>query len=182
MRSEVKGIWFDSARGWLDRHHGRARLERIDARVAPQYRGILRDALTSGWYPEEALAEMLFAMRAELTDGSREAFIGIIESITLEGVGRFFRLVLSLASPTFVLRKVPVLWDRMRRGAGRVEVEVLPDRVRLHYREFPWFGDENYRLMTVGTLTGICKAAGARAPQVEIVDWGRDRLDVDVRA
>ena len=58
MHSEVKGIWFDSARGWLERHHGREMFDRIDARVAAPYRGILRDALTSDWYPEEALAEL----------------------------------------------------------------------------------------------------------------------------
>ena len=156
--------------------------DRIDARVAMPYRGILRNALTSDWYPEEALAELLTALRAELTDGTPESFVDIIEKITLEGVGRFFRLVLALASPTFVLRKVPILWARMRRGAGCVEVDAQRDRVLLRYREFPWFDRETYRLMTVGTLVGICKAAGSKSPRVTVIDWGRNHLDVEVRA
>jgi hypothetical protein len=180
-QSEVKGIWFDSARGWLTRHHDPSVLQRIERRVPSPYRGILVDPLTSQWYPEAALAEMLAALRAELTDGSEASFVQLIEQITLDGVGRFFRLVLALASPSFVLRKVPVLWARMRRGAGRVEVAAAAGAVRLRYREFPWFDDPNYRLMTVGTLVGICKAAGARTPQVTVVDWAPDALDVDVR-
>lgn len=180
-KSEVKGIWFDSARGWLRRNRDLGVLARIDARVSPQYRGVIIDPLASEWYPEEVLAELLVALRAELTDGSSEAFVQAIEEITLDGVGRFFRLVLALASPRFVLRKVPILWSRMRRGAGRVEVEADPDRVRLRYRDFPWFYDPNYRLMTVGTLRGICRAAGAAAPEVVVADWSPDSLDVDVR-
>ncbi len=148
--------------------------------MAPPYRGILLDPLPGEWYPEAALGELLAAVRAELTDGSAEAFVQVIEDVTLDGVGRFFRLVLALASPGFVLRKVPVLWHRMRRGVGRVDVEAVHDRVVLRYRTFPYFDDENYRLMTVGTLRGVYRAAGAATPQVQILDWGPDRLDVEV--
>ena len=179
-QSEVKGIWFDTARGWLRREVGEEKLARIDARVSPAHRGVLLEPVVAEWYPEEALAELLAAMRAELTDGSRREFMRLIEEITLEGVGRFFRLVLSLASPRFVLRKVPVLWNRLRRGDGRVDVEITTDRIKLHYRDFPYFDAENYRLMTVATLAGVCKAAGSQTPRVEIVGWTHDSLDVDV--
>lgn len=180
MASEVKGIWFESARGWLLRTHGPEALVRVEQRLDPELRGLLREPMASQWYPESSLAALLVATRDELTDGSARGFIAMVEDITLDGVGRFFRLVLSLASPGFVLRKVPVLWNRMRRGAGRVEVETRPDRVRLRYREFPWFDDENYRLMTVATIQGICRAAGSRAPVAEVVQWSPDTLDVDV--
>lgn len=181
MTSEVKGIWFDSALRWLTRTRGPGAAVQLDARVSEPYRGILLEPLVSDWYPEQALAELLAAMRAELTDGSDEAFVDVIEQITLDGVGRFFRLVLSLASPAFVVRKVPVLWGRMRRGAGRVEVEAGDDVIHLHYREFPWFADDNYRLLTVGSLRGVCVASGASNPDVQIVDASDDSLDVDVR-
>ena len=179
--SEVKGIWFDSALRWLERTHGPGAAARLDARVSAPYRGILTEPLAFQWYPEAALAELLPAMRAELTDGSDEAFVSVVEQITLDGVGRFFRLVLSLASPAFVVRKVPVLWGRMRRGAGRVEVESGDGVVHLHYRDFPWFADDNYRLLTVGSLRGVCAAAGAKDPDVTIVGATDDTLDVDVR-
>jgi hypothetical protein len=179
--SEVKGIWFDSAARWLRRTRGPDAAARLDALVSEAHRGILLDPVVFDWYPEAALGDLLAAVRVELTDGSAGAFVHIIEEITLDGVGRFFRLVLSLASPSFVLRKVPILWGRMRRGAGRVEVDATLQRVRLRYRDFPYFDDENYRLMTVATLGGVCRAAGAKAPSVEIVAWTADSLDVDVR-
>lgn len=182
MHSEVKGIWFDSARAWLRTHADSGVVARMDARVSAAHRGVIADPVVSAWYPEDALAELLAALRAEVTDGSPERFIELVEAITLEGVGRFFRLLLALASPRFVLKKVPVLWGRMRRGGGRVSVTVAADHVALHYREFPRFHDENYRLMTVATLAGVCRAAGAKAPHVEIVDWTHDSLDVIVRA
>lgn len=178
--SEVKGIWFDSASRWVRRTHGLEALARVDARVSAEHRGILLDPVAFEWYPEAALGDLLAAVRAELTDGTADAFVRVMEDVTLDGVGRFFRLVLSLASPSFVLRKVPVLWGRMRRGAGGVQVEVERQRVVLRYREFPYFEDENYRLMTVGTLRGVCRAAGASAPSVEISRWTPDAMDVVV--
>lgn len=179
--SEVKGIWFDSAARWLRHTHGPGVLARVDARVAAPHRGILLDPVVFDWYPEAALQQMLAAVRDELTDGSDAAFVRLMEEVTLDGVGRFFRLVLSLASPSFVVRKVPVLWGRMRRGQGRVEVEPAGRAIALRYRDFPWFHDQNYRLMTVGTLRGVCRAAGAKAPSVEITAWTPDSLDVTVR-
>jgi len=178
--SEVKGIWFETARGWLSQKRGVAVVARVDARVSPQFRGILREPVVSEWYPEAALAEMLAALRDEITDGSPAEFVRIIEEITLAGVGRFFKLVLSLASPTFVLRKVPILWGRLRRGDASVEVDATADGARVRYGNFPWLGDENYRLMTVGTLIGVCKAAGAKSPRVDIVRWTNDSLVVAV--
>lgn len=182
MASEVKGIWFDSAARWVRTTRGEDALARVDARVSAPHRGILLDPVAFRWYPESALGELLAAVRAELTDGSDAAFVQVMEEVTLDGVGRFFRLVLALASPSFVVRKVPVLWTRMRRGAGRVDVQVQPTHVRLLYRDFPYFHDDNYRLMTVGTLRGVARAAGAKAPTVEIAGWSSDSLDVDVFA
>jgi hypothetical protein len=179
--SEVKGIWFASACGWIRRQHGNDVLARVDARMPMGFRGLLLDPLPSEWYPERALALMLAAARAELTDGSAPQFITLLEDITLDGVGRFFRLVLSLSSPRFVLGKVPVMWSRLRRGAGVVSIEMKPDAVLVRYGEFPHFDDENYRLMTVASLQGICRATGSKAPRAEIERWTSDALDVLVR-
>lgn len=144
-------------------------------------RSALAEPVAAQWYPEICLAHTLAALRRQLTDGSAFEFMRLVEDITIDGVGRFFRLVLALASPAFVLRKVPVLWGRMRRGQGRVEVELLGDRVQLRYAEFPWFDDENYRLMTMATLRGVTRAAGASTPLVEPVRWTHDAFVVDVR-
>jgi hypothetical protein len=176
----VKGIWFASASGWIRKHHGDAALARVDARMPLGFRGLLRDPMPSEWYPEAALGLMLAAARAELTDGTVPTFVTLLEEITLEGVGRFFRLVLSLTSARFVLKKVPVMWSRLRRGAGSVTVEVRDDAVVVRYRDFPHFDDENYRWMTVASLQGICRATGSRAPRAEIERWTMDALDVNV--
>lgn len=179
--SEVKGIWFASARGYVLRRYGVEALARVDARMPMGLRGVLLDPLPSDWYPERTLGQMLAAARAELTDGSEPAFVALLEEITREGVGRFFRLVLSLSSARFVLRKVPVLWARLRRGAGRVVAEANDRGVSLSYRDFPHFDDENYRLLTLASLQGLCRATGSVDPIATITAWTHDSLDVDVR-
>ena len=180
-RSEVKGIWFDSARTFVLRRHGPDVLARLVAELPPEIQPVLRDPIAAEWYPEECLAHMLAAVRRQLTDGSQSDFMRLLEEITIDGVGRFFRLVLSLSSPTFVLKKVPVLWGRMRRGQGRVEVEVRDAVVQVRYADFPWFDDENYRLMTLATLRGVARACGARSAWAEPVRWTADSFVVDVR-
>ena len=178
--SEVKGIWFESVRSYVLRHHGQDALDRMIAEVPPPMQAALREPIASQWYPEPNLAHMLAAVRAQLTDGSRPDFTRLLEEITIDGVGRFFRLVLALASPAYVLRKIPVLWGRMRRGEGSVSVAPTDGGVQVRYADFPWFDDENYRLMTLASLRGIARACGARSAWAEPVRWTRDSFVVDV--
>ena len=178
--SEVKGIWFLSAIRYLREAHGEAMVERVTEGLLPEHRPIFTDALPGEWYPEAALQDMLAVLFGQVAGGDEDLFVRFVEEASVYGTGRFFRVLLGLASTRFLMRRVPVLWDRMRRGLGRVEVEQGERTTVLHYRDFPYFADPNYRLMTVGTLRGLCRVAGQVRPNVEIVDYGTDFLDVRV--
>ena len=55
---EVKGLWFQSTRSYLDRTGGDALLREIAGRMTDHSEALL-DPITGAWYPEEALHELL---------------------------------------------------------------------------------------------------------------------------
>ncbi len=176
---EVKGLWFESTRGYVLHTHGPEKLAQLDRRMQ-QWQGVLLEPTSAQWYPEEALQRLLGVLRADLSDGSPGDFIHLLDEITVAGIGRFFRLALSVPSASFVLRKSPVFWRLLRRGPAEHDVEFTADRVRMRYRDFPYFDDENYRLMTVGTVRGLLRASGTTDAIVEVASHDRDSLITDV--
>ncbi len=180
MPSEVKGAWFIAARAWLVDNGGAFALERILHAMPPEHRSAVRDPIPSSWYPERALQTALHAMR-DVLDLDATRFVDVMDGCTVIGTSRFFRALLRVATASFVLRQVPVMWTRIRRGEGRVEVEDAPGASLLRYREFPYFDDECYRLLTIGSLRAVVRTCTARDPEVTIVRWTRDALDVRVR-
>lgn len=180
MSSEVKGAWFIAARAWLTERENPFALERIVHAMPQEHRDALRDPIPSSWYPEEALQTALRALR-DVLDLDAARFVDVMDACTVIGTSRFFRALLRVATPSFVLRQVPVMWGRIRRGAGRVEVDDTGTEALLRYREFPYFADEHYRLLTVGSLRAVVRTCTGRDPDVTVVRWTPDALDVRVR-
>ena len=176
---EVKGLWFESTRGYVLRLHGAERLAELDRRMQA-WKGVLLEPTSAQWYPEAALQRLLWVLRAELSDGTPEDFVHLLDEISVAGIGRFFRLVLSVSSASFVLRKSPVFWRLLRRGPGEHEVECTPDRVRMRYRDFPYFDDVLYRHYLRALLGSLVRPSLGRDPTVELVAHGGDWLDVAV--
>ena len=113
----------------------------------------------------------------------RLVFISVFIAVVyggIIGVNRFFRVLLRLSSPAFVLRQTPTMWRQIRRGQGRGEVEPVPGGTLIRYRDFPWFDDVNYRLLAKGSLGAIVAIAGKQLPRVDISDFGSDWLDARV--
>lgn len=179
--NEVKGIWFESARTHVRDRYGQGMLDELVQAVAPEYRSAITDPLAGAWYPEEALQQLLAAMSSIMAGDDPREFVRIIEESTEHAVGRFFRLLLQIGRPAFALRNVPTLWERVRRGPGRVEVELARGVAAIAYRDFPYFGDPHYRLMTIGTLSAVARLAGARSVDAAVLRHGEDWLDVEVR-
>lgn len=175
--SEVKGVWFVSLAKHLEGKGRRKVLDGTFARLSPTHP--LRDPIASAWYPERDLQMALVALREAAGGLSSDAFATLMSDVTEEGIGRFFRVVLGLASPGFVFKNIPVMWSRIRRGAGKVVVDVQPEAAVVRYTDFPWFADENYRLLTVGSLRTLQRVAGAKGA-VEIVHRADDALTVKV--
>jgi hypothetical protein len=178
--SEVKGIWFSSLHRFLNQQHGPESVERLIAALPPTYQDALADPLVSAWYPEDALGETLRQAHALIADGDDASFETLIQGVTVQGVGRFFRVLLYFTSPTFVLSKIPTVWDRLRRGPGRVMVDTRPKGALVKYRSFPYFDERTYQLMTVAAIRGMLEACGAKSPRIAIVAQTHDSLDVEV--
>jgi hypothetical protein len=178
--SEVKGIWFVTARSYVLEEHGPERLAAMAAMMDERWRSVLREPLTSVWYPEQALSQALAAMCAVLANGSQDRFTRVVEDCTAVGVSRFFKVMLLVSSARFALRQVPTMWRHIRRGAGRVEVADRKTGTLVAYREFPYFDDPNYRSLTLGSLTAMLRICTRHTPQVTIRAYGKSWLDVEV--
>ena len=176
--SEVKGSWFVTARTYLHAKGGDELLERVARFVPDDGRHSLFEPLASDWYPEALLQQALAGMRAELADGSSHRFLTVMQECTAIGINRFFRVLLRMSSTEFVLRQVPTMWRQIRRGAGEVSVETTPKATVLHYRAFPYFDDENYRLLTRGSLASLVMTSTGEAAEVHVDHYGSDWLDV----
>jgi hypothetical protein len=179
--SEVKGLWFVVARRYLiDRYEPDLPL-RMASLVAPELREVILEPLRSAWYPEAALQEFMAAFDRLVTHGDRKRLVAVFEECTLQGVHRFFQALLRLTSPDFLLKKTPVLWNFVRRGAGSVAVEADEARAIVRYRDFPYFEDRNYQLLALGTLRPLATLCGGTNPRADTLDVGKDWLDVEVR-
>lgn len=179
-RSEVKGPWFVAMRAWLDANASDGTAARVIQRIPVEHRRAVREPLPSEWYPEEALASALAAVDAEITKGDREAFLGVMEACTEIGLSRFFRVLLRLSTPAFVLRRVPTMWRQIRRGAGEVEVAERGSVVELRYRAFPWFEDARYELLTLGSVRALMKTCTGTSPSIDVAHRAPDALTLHI--
>src|SRR4051812_12934585 len=118
---EVKGLFFVVARKYVLDTYGEDAVAGMVDVMSERHRPAMREPLHSSWYVEEALQESLAAFQRVVARGDDHAFLSALEACTVDGVNRFFQLLIGLASPAFVLRKCPVLWRFVRRGPGRSE-------------------------------------------------------------
>ena len=103
-----------------------------------------------------------------------------MEGCTEIGVSRFFRVLLRLSTPGFVLRQVPTMWRHIRRGRGEVRVREEDGAFVLEYSDFPWFADPLYEHLTVGSVRALVRIATGKAPTIRAEGLG-DRLTLWVR-
>lgn len=178
--SEIKGVWLVTAKSWVLGQRTVAELNAVARHVDPAMRSALTDPLPSEWYPEETLQQVLRGMRSVLAEDSDSRFLELMRQCTRIGVNRFFRALLRLGSAQFVLRQVPTMWRQIRRGTGRVEVETESNRIQLRYRDFPYFDDPNYRLLTLGSLGAVVELCTSSQPSVSLGAHGSDWLDVAI--
>ena len=125
------------------------------------------------------MREVLVAIHEGPLAGDHDAFVRFARALAHEGITRFMRVFLSLASARFVLKRVPVVWRRLRRNAGEVVVAVQGDRINIRYTDFPFFGTSTYRLLSLANCQALAHAATGRFPAGTIVDWSEDTLALD---
>lgn len=178
---EVKGVWFVTARSFVLEHHGEETLRGIRDWIDPAYRHVVEEPIASEWYVEAALQQTLAAANQVVAAGDKDRFVEFIEGCTEQGVSRFFSVLIQLSTPAFIMGKVPFMWERIRRGPGFVEVEATDDGSFIHYQRFPYFDDFLYRMLTVGSLRAVTRRCTGTEPDVRVLEWGPDELQVLVR-
>lgn len=158
MGEEVKGAYFVVARRYVEQRFGADALEELIAEMPVADREVLDEPSSGAWYPERVLMSAQKAMFETVAyrdlDRYENAMAGCIEL----GVNTFFRVLLGISTPDFLLRQYPTLYSRVRRGASRVVVERSGPRTLVHYLDFPHADDElNHRAIraTFRTLVGL---------------------------
>lgn len=180
-RSEVKGLWFTTARRYVLDVHGRDVLAAVLEDIPAEHRLAMRSPLPSQWYPEETLQQSLAAANRVMARGSRERMLELLEECSIIGINHFFRIALRITTTTFALRMLPTTWTHMRRGPGRMSVELRAGEGIVEYSSFPYFDDPNYRLLVLGTLRPLLRLSTGREPRVEIAEYTTDSLRAIVR-
>jgi hypothetical protein len=180
-RSEVKGLWFTTARRFMLDAHGRDALAAVIEDIPEEHRRALAAPLPSQWYPEETLQESLGAASRVMARGSRDKMLELLEGCSIVGVNHFFRIALRITTTTFALRMLPTTWTHMRRGPGRMSVDLRAGEGIIDYADFPYFGDLNYRLLVLGTLRPLLRMSTGREPNVEIERYDKSSLRAIVR-
>jgi hypothetical protein len=180
QRSYVKGLWFITARRYAEVRYGDAMLGVVIESMPPRYQHAMRNPLASEWYDEEALGHALRAARDVLAGGTDERMLEVLEGSTLEGINRFWRAALRVASTELALRMLPASWRHVRRGPGTLSVDVRGRSATVHYARFPYFNDINYRLLVLGTLRPLMRIATGVEASVEIAGYGMSWLDAEI--
>jgi hypothetical protein len=179
-QSEVKGLWFTVGRRYLLERYGQETVDACVARLGERHGSVLTDPLASEWYPEEALQQMLAVLDVVVAHGDQALYVQIIEEGSLLAVHHFFRALMRLVPPPTMLRKIPTMWTLVRRGPGRVAVEIDEHHGVIRYSSFPYFDDVHYRLLTLGAIRSLLTLCGAKNARVELAGHTHDSLVVDV--
>lgn len=173
---EVKTLTLETLRTFASQQLASEAYKRLCAALPPETRAQLRDATPGGWVAESHLQTILGCIFEQTFSADEAAFLEFARGLATAGITRFMRIFLSLASERFVLRKVPVVWARLRRNAGHVQADVEPGLVRLRYAGFPYFGESFCRLVSLANCQALVLAATDRLPNGTIVEWSSDTL------
>lgn len=170
----VKGLTFDTASRYFAAEFGQDRWDALLAKLPPEIAQLVREADINEWYPEAELRRLMRLVYTELADRRADRFMELARGLALAGISRFFRVLMNFASGRFVLRKVPVIWKRLRRGPATLTTEIAEDgRVLVHYDNYIYCHDAVYRLLSMANCQALVFAATKKIPKAEVVRHDR---------
>lgn len=184
--SRIKGFVFDSVRREVSQSFG---IDALDIVLLPfvedneAARKALLDPEVSALYPEAWMHDMIAQIHRELCVGDDAAFSEFVRGLAASAVNRFFKVILSLTSGAFVVRRIPLFFKRLRDGPAILTVHPTDEVFEIRYRRFPWCGDPTYRLTSMANVQSAVRAATKRFPAVWVErqdDTGMDiRIDLE---
>ena len=166
MRSEVKGVWFVTAKRYLLEDYGPEMFDRYVAGVSEAHREWVREPNVSRWYPEDMMRDALVSFYVEVARGSDSVFTAAMERCAVLGIHWFLQLLVSVATPRHLLRLVPAALAQIRRGPVKVQIDAREGGATLRFTGQPYADDLRYRLATpaiVRSLMSLCVGQSAHA-------------------
>jgi hypothetical protein len=166
MHSEVKGVWFVTAKRYLLEDYGPEMFDRYVAGVPEAHREWVREPLASRWYPEEMMRDAMNAFHTVVARGNDAVFTAAMERCAVLGIHWFLQLLLSVTTPRYLLRLVPTALAQIRRGPVRVHIDAREGGATLRFTGQPYAADPRYRLATpaiMRSLMSVCVGQSARA-------------------
>ena len=167
----VKGLTFLTARKHFIDKLGEERWEELIAPLDDEVKDLFVNAQLNLFYPEAHMRTFMHQLYYDLAGEDDEAFCAICRELALAGVSRFLRIFINLASARFVLKKVPVVWKRLRDGPAVLRAEVDDDRIRIHYEDFIFCHDHVYRLLSLSNCQALVEAATGEVPLCRILSY-----------
>lgn len=179
--SEVKGVWFMTARRYVVKEHGEEMLSRCIQASSPVAREAMRDPVVSRWYPEGALRDAMEAFHAVVSRGLDARFATDMEACTVLGANWFVQVLASISTPTYLVKQLPAGMRLMRRGGSTLSVEPRERGATVRLVDLPYADDARYRIATpacVRALLGLC--LGRATARVTLASFTRTTQVVDV--
>ena len=168
---------FETIRDYVKMEYGQEQWERMMYLLPQRTVDLFANVDLSEWYPESELRRFLHLSFDMLAEEDEAKFAELAGKVALVGIRRFFKMIPTLESGRFVLRNVPSLFRRIRRGPATVRVEPSDDgRVLLHYEDFRYCRDRLYRSMAVASCQAAAFAATGKMPEGKVQTWDRSSM------
>jgi hypothetical protein len=167
--SEVKGAWFVTARRYVLRDHGQAVFARYVASAPEASREALEDPVVSHWYPETVMRDALEAFFRIVAHRDADQFTAAIERCTVLGTHWFLQILVSAATPRYLIRLLPTALRTIRRGPVRMEVDVRERSATLRFSDHPNADHPCYRLATPAIMRAVLRLCVGPTGQAALV-------------
>jgi hypothetical protein len=181
VAAQVKGVWFVTAKRHLVETHGASKLHAIARAMKREHGAILLEPLASEWYSEDVFHDAMRAVHHVHAQLDTRVFCEFIEACTVLGVHSFFRILLRITSPAYLLQKMPVITAQYRRNDWTCVVEADEERATITYRNCPYVADRIYRLYATAMIAKVVELCSGQRPAIEVADHGPDWMTMAVQ-
>jgi hypothetical protein len=172
----IKGLAFRGMLDSLKRLKGdeavRRTVDRLPADLAKTARAEL--FVTHAWYPLSDYAQLLRAMM-EANRGGIELICALSREATLQDFRGIYRILVAIVSPSFLMKRVPMLFNRYY-DTGRVVIEATPGTATARYEGCKGFDHLLWNDSIYGSKA-VLEACGAKDIDFRILAGGNDGDD-----
>lgn len=177
----VKGAFFVTAHRHLVENHGASALHAIARAMQKDNRHALLEPLPSHWYAEDVFLDAMKAVNVVHAQLDARVFCQFIEQCTVLGVHSFFRVLLRVTSPAYMLRQMPVMMRQFRRNDWTCEVDADDQRALITYGNCPYLTHRLYRIYGMAMVSQCVELCSSTKPAVELEEHGPDWMRIRVQ-